>query len=278
MANRSSEINKPILRWAGSKKKSLRHLLPLVSASLSSRYIEVFAGSAALFFAANPQKAILADNNANLVEFYKTISRSPSEVFAQFTAFQRTKEKYLEIRHSIKCVENSIEKAAQFLFLNRNCFNGIYRTNASGHFNVPFASDRVAAYPNLEAVERSALALSRASFVDDDFEAVCRREVKRGDLVYLDPPYYLPTSRVFREYSSQPFCQEDLLRLEKLLRFIDAKGAKFILSYPDCSWSRSIRKSWNVKQFPVVRTVSGNSSMRRSKREIAMFNFDVAHD
>ena len=105
MANQGSANNKPILRWAGSKKKSLCYLLRLVSASLSNRYIEVFAGSAALFFASNPRRAILADNNSNLVEFYKTISVSPLEVFTKFNDFPRTKEQYLQIRYSIQTVE-----------------------------------------------------------------------------------------------------------------------------------------------------------------------------
>lgn len=266
----------PILRWAGSKKRSLPAMAPFLPSS-HGRYLEVFAGSACLFFYLAPERAVLADNNVELIRFYKTISQHPLAVYRRFSGISRNPKTYYEIRAKWFAERDPIKRAALFLYLNRNCFNGIYRTNSSGLFNVPFAKDRVQKYPTYDNVKDATNLLKRSTLYSADFEHVCVHHVRKNDFVYLDPPYYVPSKRVFREYSSEPFNLPDFKRLESTLRKIDRKGAQFLLSYPDCAEASRISKNWNSHRITVRRTIAGNVESRRRARELLIFNYDISH-
>lgn len=263
---------RPILRWAGSKKRSLPQLLDVIP-EIRGRYIEVFAGSACLFFALRPKHAIISDNNVDLIHFYKTVSTHADEVFRQFKSIRRTPAAYYKVRSYDMNALDQMTRSAYFLYLNRNCFNGIFRTNNEGRFNVPFASKRVPNYPTLGDFGRAATALEKAELKCADFQDVCLKEVRRGDFVYLDPPYYVPRKRVFREYSSQPFSEDDVLRLGNVLREIDRRQAFFLLSYPDCSLIKNVAKNWKFSRIQVRRTIAGKLSSRGYAPEVLVRNF-----
>src|SRR5689334_20156935 len=118
----------PILRWAGSKKRSLPDIIPILPRT-SERYLEVFAGSACLFFHMAPARAVISDSNPDLIRFYRAVARHPELVYEQFVSLPRTPETYYRVRSEWSSNKNPISRAALFLYLNRNCFNGIYRTN-----------------------------------------------------------------------------------------------------------------------------------------------------
>jgi DNA adenine methylase len=122
----------------------------------------------------------------------------------------------------------------------------------------------VAAYPLRETVLDAARLLRRANFQCADFESVCETVV-RGDFVYLDPPYYIPARRVFREYSSLPFSEADFQRLRKTLHSIDKKGGKFLLSYPECSLALNLASEWSRRRITVRRTIAGNALSTRPR-------------
>jgi DNA adenine methylase len=271
-ANIDQGYTQPILRWAGSKKSVLTKLENHLPDDFS-RYIELFAGSACLFFKILPESAIISDNNRELTNFYKVFSMNFSEVYELFVSIPRKPDEYYKIREKFKSESNCIRRAAFFLYLNRNCFNGIYRTNLNGHFNVPFSSNRIAGYPTEEALKSAALSLKAAKVVCGDFEHVCRTSIKEGDFVYMDPPYYVPNKRVFKEYSDKPFCEEDFYRLSELLSFIDERHAKFMLSYPDCLLSREIAKKWNSSRISVKRIIGGTQKSRSGKYELIIKNY-----
>jgi DNA adenine methylase len=262
----------PVLRWAGSKKRSLPHLLSVLP-KIEGRYIEVFAGSACLFFSLAPKDAIISDNNVDLMQFYKTASKHPEKVFNTFRRIRRTKSSYYSIRAIDKDKLDHITRSAYFLFLNRNCFNGIFRTNNKGQFNVPFSNSRIPPYPTYDEFRRSLKALARAKLRCADFERVCSSEVCKGDFVYLDPPYYVPKKRVFREYSSKPFTGDDVVRLANVLRQIDRRGAQFLLSYPECSLIKKLARQWKFSRIEVRRTIAGNMSSRGYASEVLVRNF-----
>lgn len=264
----------PILRWAGSKKRSLPYILPLLP-QLRGRYIEVFAGSACLFFALSPKRAVIADTNVDLMQFYKWVSQHPEQVYRKFIHIPRQPSTYYSIRASEFSKLDETTRSAYFLFLNRNCFNGIFRTNVKGQFNVPFSSSRVPVYPLKDDFRKSAAALARAKLKCADFEQVCLDEVRKGDFVYLDPPYYVPRKRVFREYSSMPFSEKDVLRLSSVLHLIEERKAYFLLSYPDCALIKKLAKRWKFSRISVRRTVAGNMSSRGYAPELLVRNFSV---
>lgn len=263
---------KPILRWAGSKKRSLEYLLGAAPEQFE-RYIEPFAGSACLFFNLSPPKAILGDINPQLMDFYRTVTRHGSRVFDIFLSLKRNSETYYHIRDVYPSEPGIIRKAAYFFYLNRNCFNGIFRVNKSGKFNVPFSDSRVPAYPTKEDFLNSVRALATAKLDCSDFVKLCNKHVREGDFVYLDPPYYVPKQRVFREYVPHDFASEDVARLSTMLQLIDTRGARFLLNYPDCRMMRTIAREWRHHTIEIRRTISGKTDSRGNARELLIYNF-----
>ena len=203
--------------------------------------------------------------------------KHPTKVYRKFRLIPRNKATYYSIRSRWFLQNDPITRAALFFYLNRNCFNGIYRTNTKGVFNVPFSNSRVASYPTQAAIEEAADLLRNTRLFSDDFEPICTTHVRTCDFIYLDPPYYIPAKRVFREYSRQPFCEVDLYRLKRVLRHIHKAGARFLLSYPNGAIASELARDWNRTSISVRRTISGNLQSRKRTRETLIYNYDVDH-
>ena len=186
----------PVLRWAGSKTKSLGALASLWKPTYS-RYVEPFAGSAALFFELEPHRAILGDINAGLIETYEVIRERADDVHHSVSRIPRTEAEYYRIRAQNASRLSRLGRAVRFVYLNRLCFNGIYRTNLKGEFNVPYAHTRSGRIPTIEDFRRCALMLDRASLKCAEFGTILT-QVKKGDFVYLRRPceFQFPTTSV----------------------------------------------------------------------------------
>jgi DNA adenine methylase len=264
---------KPLLRWAGSKARVLSQIESAVPL-YSGKYIELFAGSACLYFNQNVQaKGVIADANKPLISFYRHAKRNPGRLYDEFVSIDRTKESYLRARTLYNQSKPSFYRAVLFYYLNRNCFNGIYRTNLKGQFNVPFAASRVAKYPSKEEFVERANMLRECRLICGDFEAVAVSNVERGDFVYLDPPYYIPEQRIFLEYSADHFGEQDFFRLSNVLVDIERKGAKFLLSYPDCTLSKRLARQWNSGFVDATRSISAKTSSRKKVLERLISNY-----
>jgi DNA adenine methylase len=261
----------PFLRWAGSKRRLLHKLTPYWPSS-STRYVEPFAGSAALFFAIQPKAALLSDINGELVKSLATVRNHPREVYAALLRIPRGSRSFYRIRKKPPASFEAVERAARFIYLNRFCFNGLYRTNGRGEFNVPFASARTGDFPSLENFLRSASMLRRARIVEGDFESVLRDVVRAGDFVYLDPPYAVGNRRVFRQYGPQSFGLADLERLQAVLEEINARGAKFVLSYAWCAEAKRMFSRWSQCRVYTQRNIAGFSRHRRKAAELIVSN------
>ena len=174
------------VRWAGSKRQMLSLLRSYWKSDAT--YIEPFAGSACLFFDIEPEKAVLGDLNSELINSYRVLRDDPESALSALRPIEPTKENYYAIRQQSPEDLMGADAAARFFFLNRHCFNGLYRTNQTGKFNVPFG--RTKGNPALdENLLRSASRLlSRAQLLNADFE-VTLDKARYGDFVYLDPPY-----------------------------------------------------------------------------------------
>lgn len=265
---------RPIIRWAGSKKRILPELVRSAPRHFN-QYIEPFAGSACVFFKLNPEKSIINDLNRDLIEFYETSSNNPVDVYDAFIAIERTRERYYTVRQSQGTSKSDIEKAADFFYLNRNCFNGIYRVNKKGMFNVPYSDSRVAPYPSRDEFVAAAKSLKSSKLRSLDFEHLCEEGCRSGDFVYLDPPYYIPKVRIFREYNQTDFTEADTQRLLELLQRISARGAKFLLSYPKGDLTDGLTKQWNSREIKATRSVAGSASARRSEVEVLIANYEM---
>jgi DNA adenine methylase len=165
-----------------------------------------------------------------------------------------------------------IRRAARFLYLNRYCFNGLYRTNTSGRFNVPYAPSKSGKLPDWDAFSAAALLLSRAKLLEADFEDVLLKHVRAGDFVYLDPPYAVQNRRVFRQYDAVSFGVDDLERLAVALHALDATGARFLVSYAFCKEAIAAFKGWRITKTFVHRNISGFAQHRRLAAELLVSN------
>lgn len=259
----------PLLRWAGSKRKLVPELLRHIPPTFD-RYVEPFSGSACLFFALRPQCAILSDLNEELMETYRVVRAHPKLVYDAVDAMPRTKKFYYSLRDSCGHDLDVVARAARFVYLNRNCFNGVYRTNRKGEFNVP-RGKRSGDLPSKSNFLRCAIALRRADLMHGDFADVVAR-VERGDFVYLDPPYAKRGSRRRGEYGYESFDVPDLERLAKCLRLIDRRGATFLLSYAWCREIRDLASNWHTRTLFVRRHVAGFQKHRGLVREILVSN------
>jgi DNA adenine methylase len=259
----------PLLRWAGSKRKLLPALIPRIPDDFG-RYVEPFSGSACLFFAIRPKNAVLSDLNQDLVHAYQTVRDHPLLTWRSLTSMSRDEENYYVVRALDSTSLPDIERAARFIYLNRHCFNGVYRTNRAGKFNVPFG-DRLGAIPSLTHFRRCAAALRHAELISGDFEKVVSK-VKTGDFVYLDPPYAKNENRQRGEYGYSSFSVIDLDRLSTALQGIDDKKATFLLSYADCNEICGIKERWFSTTVAVKRQVSGFHKHRVSVSEVLISN------
>ena len=263
---------KPFLKWAGSKKKLLPNLKTFWDRERFNRYIEPFVGSAQLYFSLNPKSAILNDINSELINTYKVIRDSPSDLFKQISTLPRDKEFYYEIRRADLTQMTNIEKAARFIYLNKLCFNGLYRTNLKGEFNVPFSASKPAKFPTEDELLAVSRDLENTLLLNEDFEIVLRQYATDGDFVYMDPPYALANSRIFYQYDACTFGLEDIKRLKSLLDLLDNRGVKFLLSYAASEDIIEHFNKWNIHEVMTLRNIAGFSKNRRKEAELLISN------
>jgi DNA adenine methylase len=256
-----------LLRWAGSKRKLVPNLLRAIPSAFS-RYIEPFAGSACLFFTLKPSSAILSDFNEQLMLTYRIIRDYPCRLAALVHGMPKTEPFYYELRRSKP--SNELFLAARFVYLNRFCFNGVYRTNRAGEFNVP-RGERTGLLPSVSCFGDAARVLSKAELRIGDFENSIA-DVAKGDFVYLDPPYTTASRRYSGEYGYGAFAEKDLERLVKSLRLIDRRGARFLLSYRYLPGSH-VFLEWFSKRVRTRRHVAGFSKHRRLVSELLVANY-----
>ena len=256
----------PFLRWAGGKRW-------LAAAGLSrfpknfSRYIEPFLGSGAIFFALNPQRAILSDSNSELIATYKAIRKNWRKVERLLEAHgsNHSKKYYYEVRSSSPT--NGYERAARFIYLNRTCWNALYRVNRKGKFNVPIGTrSRVTSdSDNFQSIARR---LRRARLICCDFEKAIRKAHK-GDLVYADPPYTINHGlNGFRKYNQHLFDWDDQIRLRDSLTCAMDRGACVCISN---AWHSSILELYADKfrmiSLDRASLISGKKAGRKIGRE-----------
>lgn len=259
------------LRWAGSKRKLLPSLLDLAPRGFD-RYVEPFAGSACLFFSLRPQRAILGDINEELINTYREVKKRPDEVIGCLSELNPSKTDYYRIRALDPSELSGPLRAARFIFLNRLCFNGLYRTNRQGEFNVPFGGYRCGPIPSAESLRATASFLKRAALVSGSFERTLER-VQSGDFVYLDPPYCIRARRVFNEYSHFSFGSEQLARLREHLDRINRMGVPFLVSYGLSREGRELAKGFRYREVVVQRQIAGFSAKRRKNKELLITNY-----
>jgi DNA adenine methylase len=261
---------KPFLRWAGSKRKQLPTLSRFWTTDFT-RYVEPFMGSACLCFELQPKNAVLGDVNFDLVRTFLAVRDHPQAVANRLAKLPLGKHSYYSIRSQRLSEMDDADAAARFIFLNRFCFNGLYRTNLAGQFNVPFAPARTGQLTTAADLHAAAKILKACTIRHADFETVLAR-TREGDFVYLDPPYAVGNRRVFRQYGPSSFGLNDLQRLADALVSMDARNVRFVLSYADCAEAKQFFQRWPSRRMLVQRNIAGFVTCRRTASELLFSN------
>jgi DNA adenine methylase len=259
-----------IIRWAGSKRQLLGELVAHVPPKYAT-YYEPFFGSGCLFFKLRPSKSILSDINPALISFYRQAKRNPRKVLDSARKFRRNEDSYYSVRERFNQLPKAADKAAYFLFLNRYCFNGLFRTNKSGGFNVPFGS-RTGSFPTTEEFLNATRLLQTSKLMCTDFE-IALASAKKADFVYLDPPYVYNKRKDRGEYGLESFTAIDIPRLDSVVETLNRRKVKFLLSYLDCDEIKGLAAQYNVKRIPVSRCISSLASSRGIVSEVLISNY-----
>ncbi len=274
---------KPFVKWAGGK----RQLIPILNENLPETfgtYFEPFLGGGALLFhmliERNGQKCSISDLNSDLVLAYTTIRDRVESLITSLRNHEKNYQKdsksyYYFVRQSNP--RSQIEKTSRLIFLNRTCFNGLYRVNSKGKFNVPlgkYLNPNIVNEDNLRSVSY-VLQSSKTLIKCRDFEAVLR-DAKKGDLVYFDPPYQ-PVSNTanFTSYTNKDFTHDDLSRLADLCADLDSKGCNVLLSNSDSKEVAEMfaSKPWKVSKIKANRSINSNSKKRTGHFELLIKNY-----
>lgn len=264
------QSTQPFLRWAGSK----RQLIPVLSRYWDreySRYVEPFAGSASLFFSLSPSRALLGDINVSLIETYEEVKSNLEPLLLDLGTMKKSQQDYLRLRSIDPSTLPSSMRAARFIYLNRFCFNGLYRTNRAGQFNVPYGGDKSSKIPSDDLLRRCSLCLQKAKLVAGSFDVTLER-VKPGDFVYMDPPFSVKARRVFTEYDASTFGIADLKRLRQWMLRLDHKNIPFVVSYAASEEADLLRNGFHTEMVTVRRNIAGFTGSRTRASELLISN------
>ncbi|MFN0248274.1 MAG: DNA adenine methylase [Kofleriaceae bacterium] len=262
----------PIIKWVGGKTRLLPELLSRMPARFG-RYYEPFAGGLALYFRVAPERAVISDANADLIALYTAVA---TDVGAVIKRLARHREEHDE-RHYYAMREkwnqlhgtmSNADRAAMFIYLNKTCFNGLWRVNRAGDFNVPIGryTDPPICVP--EALRAAHSLLARAELRQGDYRAAVE-DAEKGDFVYFDPPYdpVTPTAN-FTSYSADGFGPDDQRTLAETARALVGRGCKVMLSNSDTPFIRSIYKGFKIATVKCPRAINSNAAKRGDVDEV----------
>jgi DNA adenine methylase len=267
----------PVLRWAGGKRWLLPKIRNLVRGRDFVDYHEPFVGGGAVFFGLElPGRAWLSDLNGDLIQTYRVIKSNPKAIAEKLAQMHNTKDRYYEIRGSEPTDE--IGQAARFIFLNHTSFNGLYRVNLKGEYNVPYGNRKKINLPTETHLRTVADRLSRATLEQKHFEEVIDW-VGEGDLVFLDPPYTVAhNNNGFIKYNQQLFSFEDQKRLSCLIDRIRAEGAFYILTNAAHESIADLFEKGDQRfEFNRRNVIGGSNADRGSTTEYLFTNLVSSH-
>ena len=270
---------KPFLQWVGGKREMIKQYEPYLPKTYGT-YWEPFLGGGALYFYLRPQKAVVNDNNPELIRTYEAVRDNPGAVIELLHLMRRkhSKELYMTMRSVDRKLNilndlKDYEIAARMIYLNQTCFNGIYRVNKHGQFNVPIGSSLNRVICDPEAILKASQQLKKTQLLCTDFEKLLEG-ANKNDFVYLDPPYY-PVSEYsdFTRYTKEKFYKHDQERLAELFKSLDKRGCKVMLSNSNADLIRELYKDFNVYDMSSGRNLNSKSDRRGKITELLITNY-----
>lgn len=272
----------PFVKWPGGKSSLISELTKHTPNNFKS-YHELFVGGGALFLSLNAKKSNINDINKGLIDIYLTIKNKPLNLLNKL---QELKDVYLQGKMSSKKAIyyksrkmfnyqklDKISRSAYFIFLNKTCFNGIYRENSRGYFNVPFGNHESPEIFNKDNILGISEALQDTTITKMPYENALKK-VRKGDFVYLDPPYFSDSARGnFTKYHKSRFLKDDHFKLKREVDKLDKKGVFFLLSNSDNHMIKNLFMQYKIITVNVNRTISCKSGSRGIVSELLIKNY-----
>jgi DNA adenine methylase len=267
---------KPFLKWAGGKTSLLQEILPLIpTIDTECCYWEPFVGSASIFFSVKPAKAVLSDLNSKLIGCYKAVRDYPDDVydFLRMHYHCHSGDHYYKVREQFNRSSGLTEQAARFIYLNKACFNGLYRENKKAEFNVPYGKRAKPAFLTLEELKSASLLLRNAELIPSSFEFMIEN-IGRGDFVYCDPPYtVMHENNGFIKYNARLFSWEDQKKLRLYMDELTMRGAKVLISNAAHSSIRELYHDFDIVELTRSSCISANKLNRVKVSEYLIKNY-----
>lgn len=269
----------PFIKYVGGK----RQLLPIINEKKPkefNNYFEPFVGGGAVFLDINPKRAVVNDFNSDLINCYIQIRDNLDELIKILEKLQRDFNKldndedkakyYYAAREKFNRSKglSKVKRAGYLIFFNKSCFNGLYRCNSKGEFNVPFGKKKKLNLYDLDNLKAISEKLNNNTIImNDDFECACKT-IGKGDFVFFDSPYY----ETFDTYQKGGFSEEDHKRLNNLFKQLDKRGAYCMLTNSDTNFIKDLYKDFNIEEIEVKRLVNSDASNRKG-REVIITNY-----
>lgn len=264
----SSTYLRPIMKWAGGKSQLLNELIPRLPKHYG-KYIEPFFGGGALFFALLPENAVIADSNPELINMYQEVAHHVDDVIEALSKYKNTEEMYYETRSLDWHKMTPVEAAARTLYLNKTCFNGLYRVNKKGQFNTPFGRYKKPKICDPEHLHKASKALQKATIICGDYLEVLRQYANPGDFIFLDPPY-IPVSENsdFKRYTKEQFYEEDQRKLASEVDRLYNLGCNVLLTNSNHPLVHELYADYKIEVVAARRSISAKASSRKGEDTI----------
>lgn len=278
---RTKDLVMPFVKWVGGKRQLMPSIVELLPGNIKEhQYIEPFVGGGALFFHMQPENAVINDSNGELINVYQVIKNYPEELIFDLKKHINTADYFYKIRaldrtDAFKKL-TSIQRASRVIYLNKTCFNGLYRVNNAGEFNVPFGrykNPNIVNEPTIMAVNRY-LNSSNIIIANDDYEEVLRQADEKA-FVYLDPPYHpISESSNFTGYVQGGWNMSDQIRLREACDALHSKGVKFLQSNSSSPFIKDQYRNYKIISVKANRAVNSNGAERGEIDEVLIKNYD----
>lgn len=278
-------VPRPFLKWAGGKSQLIPQYLPYFPVGYQN-YYEPFVGGGAIFFHLQPKRAYLTDINIELVNVYRCVRNHLEDLLELLEEHRacHSPEHYYAVRSQRATsddwffddedLDEALERAARLIYLNKTCFNGLYRENSQGHFNVPIGSYKNPSIYDPDALRAASIALRSAEIEYGSFEQVLELAKSPADFVYFDPPYHpiSPTSS-FTAYNRYAFGEAEQIRLRDTVAELSDRGVKVMLSNSDCPFVRELYQDFKIHTIYATRNINCNAEKRGKITEVLVTSY-----
>jgi DNA adenine methylase len=267
---------RPFLKWAGGKSQLLAQYKAHFPLEFD-RYYEPFLGGGAVFFHLRPPQAMLSDINPELVNVYQCVRDQVEAIAARLEAHQQQHGKayYYQVRSQHQ--GSAIERAARLIYLNKTCFNGLYRENSRGEFNVPMGRYKNPRIYDPDLLQAASAVLQATEIKVRSFEVVLQEAQTSRDFVYFDPPYYpLNATSNFTAYSRYTFGQAEQIRLQQAFQHLAERGVNVMLSNSDCAFIHDLYQNYCIHRITAPRAINSNPQKRGKITELLITSYASA--